>query len=89
MAGANVHEPCHFSSFCVFALIFLLFSPSHRWMMAADYFMCARAHGIAVAPELQALGDATIRHLVWRFRKFYGDRKMLRTMVGCDKHKLR
>lgn len=55
----------------------------NSWMMAADYFMCAHAHGITIAPpELNDLSTATIRHLVWRFRRFYGDRDMLRTMVG-------
>ncbi|CBN79151.1 conserved unknown protein [Ectocarpus siliculosus] len=53
-----------------------------RWMMAADYFMSARARGLRVAPELDALGTATIRHLVWRFSRFYGDDEMMRTMVG-------
>ncbi|CAN0155612.1 unnamed protein product, partial [Ectocarpus fasciculatus] len=53
-----------------------------RWMMAADYFMSARARGLRVAPELDALGTATIRHLVWRFSRFYGDEEMIGTMAG-------
>lgn len=52
------------------------------WMIAADYFMSARARGLRVAPELDALGTATIRHLVWRFNRIYGDEEMMRTMVG-------
>lgn len=50
--------------------------------MAADYFMSARARGLRVAPELAALGTATIRHLIWRFSRFYGDEEMMNTMVG-------
>eukprot|EP00752_Nemacystus_decipiens_P012088 g10717.t2 len=53
-----------------------------RWMMAADYFMSARARGLVVAPELDALGTSTIRHLVWRFGRFYRDEEMMRIMVG-------
>ncbi|CAM9529318.1 unnamed protein product [Discosporangium mesarthrocarpum] len=53
-----------------------------RWMMAADYFWCAEAHGLEILPELKALGPATIAHLVWRFSRFYGDRDLLRTMTG-------
>ncbi|CAM9571897.1 unnamed protein product [Scytosiphon promiscuus] len=53
-----------------------------RWMMAADYFMSARARGLRVAPELDALGTATIRHLIWRFSRFYGDEEMMKTMAG-------
>lgn len=52
-------------------------------MMAADFFMSARARGLRVAPRIDALGEDTIRHLTWRFSRFYGDRKMLKTMVGC------
>ncbi|CAM9248854.1 unnamed protein product [Ascophyllum nodosum] len=53
-----------------------------RWMMAADYFMSARARGLRVAPELDALGTDTIRQLTWRFGRFYGKREMLRMMAG-------
>lgn len=52
------------------------------WMMAADFFMSARARGLRVAPKLDALGTPTIRHLVWRFGRFYRDEEMMRTMVG-------
>ena len=44
--------------------------------------MSARARGLIVAPELDALGTRTIRHLVWRFCRFYRDEEMMRTMVG-------
>lgn len=53
-----------------------------RWMMAADYFMCARAHDLSVPADLDALGTATIRYLVWLFGQFYGNKAMLKTMVG-------
>ncbi|CAN0284200.1 unnamed protein product [Pylaiella littoralis] len=53
-----------------------------RWMMAADYFMSARARGLRISPQLDTLGTATIRHLVWRFGRFYRDEEMIRTMAG-------
>lgn len=56
-----------------------------RWMMAADYFMSARARGLRIPPGLDALGTATIRHLTWRFGRFYRDRTMIKTMAGCDR----
>ena len=55
---------------------------SFSWMMAADYFMSARARGLQVAPSLDALGTVTIRHLSWRFSRFYRDEEMMKIMVG-------
>lgn len=51
-------------------------------MMAADYFMSSRARGLHVPAELDSLGTATIRHLTWRFSRFYRDERMMRIMVG-------
>lgn len=56
--------------------------PCSSWMMAADYFMSARARGLRIPPSLDALGTATIRHLAWRFGRFYRDEEMMRIMVG-------
>ena len=53
-------------------------------MMAADYFMSARARGLRIPPELDSLGTATIRHLTWRFGRFYRDERMMRIMVGYE-----
>lgn len=53
-------------------------------MMAADYFMSARARGLSIPPELDSLGAATIRHLTWRFGRFYRDERMMRIMVGYE-----
>ena len=51
-------------------------------MLAADYFMSARARGLQPPPGLDSLGTATIRHLTWRFGCFYRDERMMRIMVG-------
>jgi hypothetical protein len=53
-----------------------------RWMMAADYFLCRLACGIAMTDELRQLAKRTIDHFTWRFRQFYSHPPLLSAMTA-------
>lgn len=40
-----------------------------QWMYAADYFMCRRAHDIAMLLGSETHANATVQHLGYRFRQ--------------------
>ena len=42
-----------------------------RWIHAADYFMCAEGHSLAVPAELQPYRDTAVTHTLFRFSTLF------------------
>eukprot|EP00644_Phytophthora_capsici_P002232 jgi/Phyca11/528165/estExt2_fgenesh1_pm.C_PHYCAscaffold_270069 len=52
------------------------------WLTAADYFVCRRAHQAPYIPGTEVHGDATEKHLGFRFHQFYSHRTILKLVAG-------
>ncbi|RLN49456.1 hypothetical protein BBJ29_000140 [Phytophthora kernoviae] len=56
------------------------------WMTAADYFVCRRSHNVPFIPGTKVHGEATERHLGFRFHQFYSHRTILKLVAGRLMH---
>ncbi|KAG2769718.1 hypothetical protein PC129_g1012 [Phytophthora cactorum] len=56
------------------------------WLTAADYFVCRRSHQVPYIPGTEVHGDATERHLGFRFHQFYSHRTILKLVAGSLMH---
>ncbi|ETK80546.1 hypothetical protein F441_16191 [Phytophthora nicotianae CJ01A1] len=56
------------------------------WLTAADYFVCRRSHQVPYIPGTEVHGNATERHLGFRFHQFYSHRTILKLVAGRLMH---
>lgn len=56
------------------------------WLNAADYFVCRRAYQIPYISGTEVHGEATERHLSYRFHQFYSHRTILKLVSGRLMH---
>ncbi|CAH0477335.1 unnamed protein product [Peronospora belbahrii] len=56
------------------------------WLIAADYFVCRRAHQAPFIPGTEAYSDAAEKHLSYRFHQFYSHRTILKLVAGRLMH---
>ena len=59
-----------------------LTTENFNWMKVADYFWCRRAHDVPLVPGTEEYQDSVIKHLAFRFQKFYSNREILSRVSG-------